>query len=94
MIFFDYIDGETEVDKAVVDMLLDAAMDLRNGVVRLCYNKDYVRHFLLTLSSISSPCAVNKYKLSLSLTGVYFSLYLLFYLIYRLGQLLLRRYIK
>ncbi|XP_045165161.2 glutathione S-transferase Mu 3-like [Mercenaria mercenaria] len=35
------MDGETIRDKAIVDMLLDQAMDLRNGVVRLCYNKDY-----------------------------------------------------
>lgn len=35
------LDGATEKDKAVVDMLLDQAMDLRNGVVRLCYNPDY-----------------------------------------------------
>lgn len=35
------LDGETDREKAVVDMLLDQAMDLRNGVVRLCYNKDY-----------------------------------------------------
>ena len=25
-----------------MDMVLDQAMDLRNGLVRLCYNKDYV----------------------------------------------------
>nr|APX42722.1 glutathione S-transferase [Corbicula fluminea] len=35
------LDGETERDKAIVDMLLEQAMDLRNGVVRLCYNPDY-----------------------------------------------------
>lgn len=35
------LDGATEKEKAVVDMMLDQAMDLRNGIVRLCYNKDY-----------------------------------------------------
>ncbi|WAR26547.1 GSTM5-like protein [Mya arenaria] len=28
-------------NKAHVDCMLDQAMDLRNGAVRLCYNKDY-----------------------------------------------------
>ncbi|KAH3876559.1 glutathione S-transferase Mu 4-like [Dreissena polymorpha] len=35
------LDGESVQEKAEVDMMLDQAMDLRNGVVRLCYNPDY-----------------------------------------------------
>lgn len=35
------LDGESVKDKAVVDMLLDQAMDLRNGIVRLCYNPNF-----------------------------------------------------
>lgn len=56
-------DGADDVEKAVVDMLLDAAMDLRNGVVRLCYNKDYVsKNRIKSIKSIvhivcSSFCA-------------------------------------
>jgi len=39
----DVADGSDDVERAYVDMMLDQTMDLRNGVVRLCYNKDYVR---------------------------------------------------
>ncbi|XP_052779290.1 glutathione S-transferase Mu 5-like isoform X3 [Mya arenaria] len=35
------LDGTNDTEKAYVDFMLDQAMDLRNGVVRLCYNKDY-----------------------------------------------------
>ena len=42
LLSYEFLDGETEKDKAVVDMVLEQAYDLRNGVVRLCYNKDYV----------------------------------------------------
>lgn len=37
-----FIDGGSVREKAIVDMMLEQAMDFRNGVVRLCYNKDYV----------------------------------------------------
>merc|ERR1711963_818949 len=33
--------GKTEAERANVDMMLDNAMDFRNGVVRMCYNPDY-----------------------------------------------------
>ena len=35
-------DGASAKEKAIVDMLLDTAMDFRNGTVRQVYNKDYV----------------------------------------------------
>ena len=35
--------GETVADKARVDMMADCAMDLRNGIVRLAYNPEFVR---------------------------------------------------
>ncbi|XP_052781846.1 glutathione S-transferase Mu 4-like [Mya arenaria] len=35
------LDGANDTEKAHVDCMLDQAMDLRNGAVRLCYNKDY-----------------------------------------------------
>ena len=48
LITFYVVDGSTEEEKAIVDMMLDQVMDLRNGVVRLCYNKDYVGiHFTM-----------------------------------------------
>ncbi|XP_046575277.1 glutathione S-transferase Mu 3-like [Haliotis rubra] len=33
--------GETEKEKAEGDMMLDQAMDFRNGIVGLCYSSDY-----------------------------------------------------
>ncbi|XP_076451087.1 glutathione S-transferase Mu 4-like [Babylonia areolata] len=33
--------GETMKEMADVDMMLENSMDFRNGVVRMCYNKDY-----------------------------------------------------
>jgi len=33
--------GENEKARVDVDMMLDNAMDFRNGVVRMCYNPDY-----------------------------------------------------
>nr|ABS32298.1 glutathione S-transferase class mu [Cyphoma gibbosum] len=33
--------GKTPKEKAQVDMMLENAMDLRNGVVKMAYNKDY-----------------------------------------------------
>ena len=40
-----FIDGSTEKEKALVDMMLNQAYDLRMGVVMLCYSKDYVSTF-------------------------------------------------
>ena len=37
-----FIDGSTEKEKTLVDMMLNQAYDLRMGVVMLCYSKDYV----------------------------------------------------
>jgi hypothetical protein len=34
--------GQTEKEQAYCEMMLENAMDFRNGVVRMCYNKDYV----------------------------------------------------
>lgn len=59
------LDGETEREKAVVDMLLDQAMDLRNGVVRLCYNKDYVSlHLIYILNILTLLLLKSKLKFS------------------------------
>nr|AEI27296.1 mu-class gst glutathione S-transferase [Cipangopaludina cathayensis] len=33
--------GQTEQEQVNVDMMVENAMDFRNGVVRLCYNPDY-----------------------------------------------------
>lgn len=33
--------GQTEAEKVNVDMMLEQAMDFRNGLVRLAYSKDY-----------------------------------------------------
>ncbi|KAJ8301666.1 hypothetical protein KUTeg_020653 [Tegillarca granosa] len=33
--------GQTEAEKVNVDMMLDQAMDFRNGLVRLAYSRDY-----------------------------------------------------
>lgn len=33
--------GKTDVEQANVDMMLENAMDFRNGVVRMCYNPEY-----------------------------------------------------
>jgi len=52
-------DGEIATEQAVVDMLLDAAMDLRNGVVRLCYNKDYVRVLKVAVIAACFKISVN-----------------------------------
>lgn len=35
------LDGKTEADKVKVDMMLDNAMDFRNGFVRLSYNPNF-----------------------------------------------------
>lgn len=35
------LDGGTEKEKAVVDMILEQTMDLRNGFIRLCYNPKF-----------------------------------------------------
>ena len=35
--------GKSAKEKVDCDMMVENAMDFRNGVVRLCYNKDYVR---------------------------------------------------
>ena len=35
------MDGKTEEDKVQVDIMLDNAMDFRNGFVRLCYNPKF-----------------------------------------------------
>ena len=34
--------GKTEQERVNVDMMLENAMDFRNGVVRMAYNNDYV----------------------------------------------------
>ena len=34
--------GKTEKECAYVDMMLENAMDFRNGVVRMVYNPEYV----------------------------------------------------
>ncbi|XP_060081351.1 glutathione S-transferase Mu 4-like [Ylistrum balloti] len=33
--------GKTKEEKVLCDMMLENAMDFRNGTVRLCYNQDY-----------------------------------------------------
>nr|ABS32297.1 glutathione S-transferase class mu [Cyphoma gibbosum] len=33
--------GKTDEEKTNVDMMLDIAMDMRNGVIKMVYNKDY-----------------------------------------------------
>jgi len=38
---FDLCGGD-ELTRIKEDMMVDQTMDLRNGFVRLCYNKDYV----------------------------------------------------
>jgi len=57
------LDGETAVEKAVVDMLLDVVMDLRNAVVRLCYNKDYESLKGDHLKSVQASFALYEKKL-------------------------------
>ena len=34
--------GKTEQERVNVDMMLENAMDFRNGVIDMVYNKDYV----------------------------------------------------
>lgn len=40
-IFFPTV-GKTPREKVDCDMMLENAMDFRNGVIRLCYDNDYV----------------------------------------------------
>ena len=57
------IDGSTEKEKALVDMMLNQAYDLRMGVVMLCYSKDYVRtfsRFSTTSTNTLSYCRANE----------------------------------
>ena len=35
------LDGKTEEDRVQVDIMLENAMDFRNGFVRLCYNPKF-----------------------------------------------------
>ncbi|KAL4226000.1 Glutathione S-transferase Mu 3 [Mactra antiquata] len=60
------LDGETEKEKALVDMLLDQAMDLRNGIVRLCYNPDYENLKVAYFESLPPNLALYEKRLSKS----------------------------
>lgn len=42
--------GKTPRDKVDCDMMVEHAMDFRNGVIRLCYDNDYVRFMLCCLN--------------------------------------------
>lgn len=52
MIFFPIV-GKTPREKVDCDMMVENAMDFRNGVIRLCYDNDYVRFMLCCLNTIS-----------------------------------------
>lgn len=39
--------GKILKEKVDCDMMVENVMDFRNGVVRLCYNKDYVGFVLI-----------------------------------------------
>lgn len=50
--------GTTDEERAVVDMMADQVMDLRNGFVRLCYNPkftDYLPGYLEQLPTTLQP---------------------------------------
>lgn len=45
--------GKTPREKVDCDMMLENAMDFRNGVIRLCYDNDYVSLCYVTYNSRS-----------------------------------------
>nr|AEW46330.1 mu glutathione S-transferase [Ruditapes philippinarum] len=76
------LDGDTAKEKANVDMLLDQAMDLRNGVVRLCYNKDYAslkdeyfKNVQTSLALFEKKLGDNKWSTGDKVTVVDFPMY-------------------
>lgn len=42
---FTITDGDTDKEKAIVDMIIDEAMDLRHGIIKITYTsvENYVR---------------------------------------------------
>ncbi|KAL4226002.1 Glutathione S-transferase Mu 3 [Mactra antiquata] len=58
------LDGETEKEMAIVDMLLNQAMDLRNGIVRLCYDPDYENLKVAYFESLTPTLALCEKRLT------------------------------
>merc|ERR1712020_557720 len=76
------LDGKTEAEKVLVDMMLDNAMDFRNGFVTLCYNPnfdhlkdDYVKKLQYPLQRFSEFLGDKKFFVGSSLTFPDFHMY-------------------
>jgi len=74
--------GKTDMEKAMVDMMADQSMDLRNGWVRLCYNPDfsnikdaYLLALTKTLKQFSDFLGSKQWFAGESLTFVDFVMY-------------------
>ena len=80
------LDGKSEQDKVRVDMMVDNAMDFRNGFVRLCYNPkfndlkdDYVKNLENVLKPFSEFLGERQYFAADYLTYPDFHMYEMLY---------------
>lgn len=64
--------GKTEQERINVDIMLENAMDFRNGVVRMAYNPEYVNTFyglyepFLNFLTLGNKVAYEHYHIEIS----------------------------
>ncbi|XP_060552241.1 glutathione S-transferase Mu 1-like [Ruditapes philippinarum] len=78
------LDGETENEKAVVDMVIEEAMDLRHGIVKITYTSvenyekwkpDFFKNLPPKLEQFENHLGVNDWFAGHTITAADFSMY-------------------